>query len=75
MCHKILVRSVIDVCEAVNLGAKEGTQLYNALDDARQYFEKMKMIRITILHRNMMRILTMNYSVLQISLRIMEQHL
>ena len=37
-----LVRSVIDVCEAVNLGAKEGTQLYNALDDARQYFEKMK---------------------------------
>ncbi len=37
-----LVRSVIDVCEAVNLGAKEGTQLYNALDDARQYFKKMK---------------------------------
>ena len=37
-----LVRSVIDVCEAVNLGAKEGIQLYNALDDARQYFEKMK---------------------------------
>lgn len=37
-----LVRSVVDVCEAVNLGAKEGTQLYNALDDARQYFEKMK---------------------------------
>ena len=37
-----LVRSVIDVCEAVNLGAKEGTQLYNALDDARQYFEKIK---------------------------------
>lgn len=37
-----LVRSVIDVYEAVNLGAKEGTQLYNALDDARQYFEKMK---------------------------------
>ena len=37
-----LVRSVIDVCEAVNLGAKEETQLYNALDDARQYFEKMK---------------------------------
>ena len=37
-----LVRSVIDVCEAVNLGAKEGTKLYNALDDARQYFEKMK---------------------------------
>lgn len=37
-----LVRSVIDVCEAVNLGAKEGTQLYNALDDARQHFEAMK---------------------------------
>lgn len=37
-----LVRSVIDVCEAVNLGAKEETQLYNALDDARQHFEAMK---------------------------------
>lgn len=37
-----LVRSVIDVCEAVNLGAKEGTQLYNALDDARQHFVAMK---------------------------------
>lgn len=37
-----LVRSVIDVCEAVNLGAKEGTKLYASLDAAKKMFDSMK---------------------------------
>ncbi|MCI5731199.1 MAG: hypothetical protein MR304_06625 [Eubacterium sp.] len=37
-----LVRSVIDVCEAVNLGAKEGTKLYASLDEAKSCFDAMK---------------------------------
>lgn len=37
-----LVRSVIDVCEAVNLGAKEGTKLYASLDVAKKMFDSMK---------------------------------
>lgn len=37
-----LMRSAIEVCETVNLGAKPGSQLYKALDDARRAFEDIK---------------------------------
>ncbi len=39
---KDLVNAVIEVCETVNLGAKEGTELYKVLDRAKNVFEKMQ---------------------------------
>jgi len=37
-----LMNAAIECCELVNLGAKEGTQLFKALDDARREFARIK---------------------------------